>query len=113
MDSEFNIENCSILRKHLKYTALKQTCFSIYTGKNDFTISFKWLKNNKPEGRKTDIKLNNGDAYVLFMDHSDDYTIGESSSESSTKKASTKKTATKKEKNPLNDTKIYLLVVFP
>ena len=107
MDAEFNIENCSILRKHLKYTALKQTCFSIYTGKNDFTLSFKWLKNNKPEGRKTDIKLNNGDAYVLFMDHSDDYTIGESSSESSTKKASTKKTATKKEKNPLNDTKIY------
>lgn len=110
MDAEFNIENCSILRKHLKYTALKQTCFSIYTGKNDFTLSFKWLNNNKhkPEGRKTDIKLNNGDAYVLFMDHSDDYTIGESSSESSTKKASsTKKTATKKEKNPLNDTKIY------
>ena len=51
-ESEFNIENCSILRKHLKYTALKQTCFSIYTGKNDFTISFKWLKNNKPEGEK-------------------------------------------------------------
>lgn len=107
MNAEFNIENCSILRKHLKYTALKQTCFSIYTGKNDFTLSFKWLKNNKPEGRKTDIKLNNGDAYVLFMDHSDDYTIGESSSKSSTKKASTKKTTTKKEKNPLNDTKNY------
>ena len=109
MNAEFNIENCSILRKHLKYTALKQTCFSIYTGKNDFTLSFKWLNNNKnkPEGRKTDIKLNNGDAYVLFMDHSDDYTIGESSSKSSTKKASTKKTTTKKEKNPLNDTKIY------
>ena len=107
MNAEFNIENCSILRKHLKYTALKQTCFSIYTGKNDFTLSFKWMKNNKPEGRKTDIKLNNGDAYVLFMDHSDDYTIGESSSKSSTKKASTKKTTTKKEKNPLNDTKNY------
>ena len=45
---------------------------------------------------------------VVFMDHSDDYTIGESSSESSTKKASTKKTATK-EKNPLNDTKFILL----
>lgn len=107
MNAEFNIENCSILRKHLKYSTLKQTCFSIYTGKNDFTLSFKWVKNNKSEGRKTDIKLNNGDAYVLFMDHSDDYTIGESSSKSSTKKASTKKTTTKKEKNPLNDTKIY------
>ena len=109
MNAEFNIENCSILRKHLKYTALKQTCFSIYTGKNDFTLSFKWLNNNKnkPEGRKTDIKLNNGDAYVLFMDHSDDYTIGESSCKSSTKKSSTKKTTTKKEKNPLNDTKNY------
>ena len=107
MNAEFNIENCSILCKHLQYTALKQTCFSIYTGKNDFTLSFKWLKNNKPEGRKTDIKLNNGDAYVLFMDHSDEYTIGESSSESSTKKASTKKKTTKKQKNPLNDTKVY------
>ena len=116
MDVKLNIDTCSILREDLNYSALKQTCFSVYTGKDEFKVSFKWLKNSKTEGRKTDISLNNGDAYVIFMDESDQYTIGEASGDYLNKKGSVKKEKkasvkkekkAKKAKNPLNDTKIY------
>ena len=120
MDDEFNIEKCSLQLENLNYSALKDVVFSIYTGKDDFKLSFKWLKNNKAEGRKIDVTINNGDAYLVIMEDSDEYTIGESSEGVSSnkkvvkkkeKKATTSKKKEKKaktsKKNPLNDTKIY------
>ena len=120
MNDEFNIEKCSLQLENLNYSALKDVVFSIYTGKDDFKLSFKWLKNNKAEGRKIDVTINNGDAYLVIMEDSDEYTIGESSEGVSSnkkvvkkkeKKATTSKKKEKKaktsKKNPLNDTKIY------
>ena len=120
LNGEFNIEECCLQRNHNNYSTTN-ACISVYTGKDDFKLSFKWLKNNKTEGRKTDISLNSGDAYLIFMDESDNYTIGEASGDYlNTKKKTTekkdKKTAEKKDKKPtekkdnkisLNDKKIY------
>ena len=110
MNDEFNIEKCSLQLENLNYSALKDVVFSIYTGKDDFKLSFKWLKNNKAEGRKIDVTINNGDAYLVIMEDSDEYTIGESSEGVSSNKKVVKKKekkATTSKKNPLNDTKIY------
>ena len=120
MNDEFDIEKCSLQLENLNYAALKDVVFSIYTGKDDFKLSFKWLKNNKAEGRKIDVTINNGDAYLVIMEDSDEYTIGESGEGVSSNKKVVKKkekkakTSKKKEKkaktskkNSLNDTKIY------
>ena len=92
LNGKFNIEECSLQRNDKNYSTTN-ACISIYTGKDDFKLSFKWLKNNKIEGRKTDVSLNNGDAYLIFMDNSDNYTIGEASGDylNTKKKAASKK----------------------
>ena len=136
LNGKFNIEECSLQRNDKNYSTTN-ACISIYTGKDDFKLSFKWLKNNKTEGRRTDVSLNNGDAYLIFMDNSDNYTIGEASGDylntkkkaaskkaekvatKKTEKAATKKTEkaatkkpekvadSKKSANSLNDKNIY------
>ena len=111
LNGEFKLEEYSVQRNDTNYSSVN-ACISIYSGNDKSKMAFKWLKNNKAEGRKTDVVFNNGDAYLLFRDQSDEYTIGEcyGNKSSKNKKTSLKKenkTVVKKEKNSLNDTKIY------
>jgi hypothetical protein len=111
LNGEFNLEEYSVQRNYTNYSPVN-ACISIYSGNDKSKMAFKWLKNNKAEGRKTDVVFNNGDAYLLFRDQSDEYTIGECYGNKSSKNKKTpvkkeNKTVVKKEKNSLNDTKIY------
>jgi hypothetical protein len=90
LDDEFCIETLSIQRQNLNYQA-NPACFSIYNGPDNCELSFKWLHNGKAEGRKVSVQINNGDAYFVVMEESNEYTVGEFSGKFSVKEKKKKR----------------------
>ena len=77
VDNHIFIDKLCIQTRHLNCEK-NDAFFSVYTGPDNYKLSLKWLYNGKPQGYKTDIVIDNCDAYFVVMDSvSAKYSIGE------------------------------------
>jgi hypothetical protein len=77
VDNHVFIDKFCIQTRHLNCEE-NDAFFSVYTGPDNYKLSLKWLYNGKPQGYKTDIVIDSGDAYFVVNDSvSAKYSIGE------------------------------------